>query len=163
MNDEQSLERRGFPITLRNARERAGFTQRELGARSGVNFSQISRYEQGLAYPRPGMMLKLAEALGVSAEYLKEGEHLVHVDLVNDDGLHMRFAFPGEDMEFVRYEAEKNGRTVEEQILLMINLGFQAIRNEAAHRPEVPPPKRPSKSKAPWMLTFQRNPEDSDD
>lgn len=63
----------GFADRLRKARERAGLTQRELGAEAEVNYSQVSRYEQGIAFPRPGVLLRLAKATGVSPEYLRGG------------------------------------------------------------------------------------------
>lgn len=130
MTSPQSPDPRRFPITLRNARERAGLTQRELGVRAGVNFSQISRYEQGVALPRPGMLLKLAEVLGVTPEFLRDGEDLVLADMVGPDGQKISFAFPAEDMEIVREEALKHGRTVEQQVAEMIQAGIRYLQGE---------------------------------
>lgn len=62
-----------FATRVRNARLRAGLSMRELGERAGVNYTQISRYESGAAAPRPGQMLRLADALGVSVEELSTG------------------------------------------------------------------------------------------
>ncbi len=59
---------------LRTVRERAALTQRELAAKSGVNYVQISRIEQGDVEPRPGTVRKLATALGVAPVELMEPE-----------------------------------------------------------------------------------------
>ncbi|WP_440568348.1 helix-turn-helix domain-containing protein [Stenotrophomonas sp. STK17_22] len=144
-----SIDERNFPITLRNARERAGLTQRELGERAGVNFSQISRYEQGIALPRPGMLLKLADALGVTPEFLRKGEDLVHVDMVDPDGGRIPIAFPASEMDRIRHAAKASGRTVEEEILSMVLNGIRALEGELELAPgQLPPTKPKSKRNA---------------
>jgi transcriptional regulator with XRE-family HTH domain len=61
----------GLPFSgarLREWRERAGLTQRELADKCGLSRSQISRWETGDAKPEPGslepLVRGLAEALG---------------------------------------------------------------------------------------------------
>lgn len=59
---------------LRSARERAALTQRELAARAGVNYVQISRIERGDVEPYPSTVRKLAAALNVAPSDLMESE-----------------------------------------------------------------------------------------
>jgi transcriptional regulator with XRE-family HTH domain len=52
---------------LRAARERAGLTQQELAVAvgAGAGFGTVSRWETGVAVPRPGFIAALARAVGV--------------------------------------------------------------------------------------------------
>jgi transcriptional regulator with XRE-family HTH domain len=60
-----------FAERLRQARQRAGWSQTELGKRSGVHHMAISRLERGDKKDVTGGTLrKLAIALGVSADWL---------------------------------------------------------------------------------------------
>ena len=60
-----------FAGRLRAARRRAGWTQTELGKRSGVHAMAISRLERGEKKDVTGATLrKLAVALHVSGDYL---------------------------------------------------------------------------------------------
>jgi len=61
---------------LRAIRERAALTQRELAAKAGVTYVQISRIERGKVEPYPSTIRKLAAALGVAPSDLMapEGE-----------------------------------------------------------------------------------------
>ena len=54
---------------LRLARERLGLNQTELGRKLGVTGSYISRIERDLVKIQP-MVVRLAETLGVSVDYL---------------------------------------------------------------------------------------------
>jgi transcriptional regulator with XRE-family HTH domain len=51
---------------LRTAREQAGWTQKEVAARSGIAHSAISRYESGKAGVTTATLETLADSLGVS-------------------------------------------------------------------------------------------------
>jgi transcriptional regulator with XRE-family HTH domain len=60
-----------FAERLRQARQRCGWSQTELGKRSGVHHMAISRLERGEKKDVTGGTLrKLALALGVSADWL---------------------------------------------------------------------------------------------
>jgi len=54
---------------LRLARHNAGLSLRELSKRVGVSAQAISKYERGLDIPSSGVLLRLAEVLGVKIEY----------------------------------------------------------------------------------------------
>ena len=50
-----------------------GWNQKELADRVGTNPTQISKYERGAYLPRPDVLPRLGEALGVSLDYLMTG------------------------------------------------------------------------------------------
>jgi transcriptional regulator with XRE-family HTH domain len=62
---------------IRRARQRKGWTQAELGLRSGLRESMICKYELGHHTPSPKHLSRIADALGVSVDYLlgRESEH----------------------------------------------------------------------------------------
>jgi len=62
-----------FAANLRRAREAAGVSQEKLADRCEVHRTEISLLERGGREPRLGTMVKLATALGTSAEALCEG------------------------------------------------------------------------------------------
>ncbi|CAE6837690.1 helix-turn-helix domain-containing protein [Xanthomonas arboricola] len=135
----------GFADRLRNARERAGLTQRELGSEAEVNYSQISRYEQGIAFPRPGVLLKLAQALGTSIEHLRDAERMEEVQVYfgdDDDPLSINVSMA--DMRLVKEGAKKNGRSFEEEFKALIRAGMSVLADESelVLGSEAPAPKR---------------------
>lgn len=63
-----------FNERVATARALNSMTQTELAKLAGVSQRQIAAYEAANAYPRPGVLHKLAEALGTTAEWLATGE-----------------------------------------------------------------------------------------
>ena len=59
-----------FQERLLLARRRAGVSQGELAKRTGMYASDISKMERGRMLPTAPRLRRLAEALGVSADYL---------------------------------------------------------------------------------------------
>lgn len=55
---------------LRHARRRAGLTQRELAARTGIPQETIARIETGRVDPRVGTLDRLLEGCGFGLEHL---------------------------------------------------------------------------------------------
>lgn len=62
-----------FAVNLRRARQAAGISQEELAERCEVHRTEISLLERGGREPRLGTMIKLATALGTTAEALCAG------------------------------------------------------------------------------------------
>jgi len=62
---------------IRKARQDRGWTQAELGLRAGLRESMICKYELGYHTPNPKHLSRIADALGVSVDYLlgRESEH----------------------------------------------------------------------------------------
>lgn len=86
-----------FGERLRSIRKQRNFSQGELGELAGLHYTNISRYERGTSQPNADALKRLAEALGVSGDYLMEG--------AVDDAARARF----EDMELLHQfqEVEK--------------------------------------------------------
>ncbi|TAM35013.1 MAG: XRE family transcriptional regulator [Rhodanobacter sp.] len=59
---------------LKEARQRIGLSQRELGIAAGLDHfvasTRINRYERGVHHPDPVTIQRMADALGVPAAYL---------------------------------------------------------------------------------------------
>lgn len=59
-----------FGNELKEARERAGISQEELGFRADVHRTYVSQLERGLKSPSLGVMLRVANALQIKAAAL---------------------------------------------------------------------------------------------
>lgn len=59
-----------FGVRLLRARRARRWPMRVLAAQVGVSYQTIGRYETGKQYPRLEVLVKLAEALGVTVEDL---------------------------------------------------------------------------------------------
>ena len=79
-----------FGQRLKALRKQKNLSQQEIGEMTGMHFTNISRYERGLAMPNSDTLKKLSEALEVSGDYLIHGEV--------EDGARARF----EDRELLR-------------------------------------------------------------
>ena len=73
-NKGQKIIANGFAERLRALRRQTNLSQSELSKIVGVHSIHISRYERGISKPNSGTLKKLAEALGVTADYLIEGK-----------------------------------------------------------------------------------------
>ncbi len=60
----------GIGYRIKEARERLGLTQTELGQKVGVTGSAITNYEKETSHPKEQVIYKLMETLGVDANYL---------------------------------------------------------------------------------------------
>lgn len=56
--------------TIKQLRVEAGFTQKELGKKSGISEATIRKYELGLRNPKIGNLKKIATALNTTPEDL---------------------------------------------------------------------------------------------
>lgn len=67
-------EERGIDGRLRAARERLGWSREELAVRAGLSWSAVAQVESGRRRNlRPRTVARLAEALGISCDYLISG------------------------------------------------------------------------------------------
>ncbi|MCH5209198.1 MAG: helix-turn-helix transcriptional regulator [Oscillospiraceae bacterium] len=87
-----------FGETLKELRQRAGLTQKQLAERLWVSKATVSYYEQSLRYPSPEILVKISGVFHVSTDYLlglKEKKQTLDVtDL------------PDEDIEFLKNAVE---------------------------------------------------------
>ena len=63
-----------FSEKVKHSREVRGLTQQQLADAIGTSQRTIASYEAGVSMPRATTLFKLAEALGVSTDYLKYDE-----------------------------------------------------------------------------------------
>ena len=69
---ESAIDR--FARNVAQARRQAGLTQEEVSARSGVHPTEVSRIEHGERDVRVSTVYRLAEALGITAGSLLDGD-----------------------------------------------------------------------------------------
>jgi len=101
--------------TVKRQREAAGLSLRVLAARSGISASMISDIERGTKSPTVTTVVRLAQALGVSAASLIDGgaEADTRIRVLRRDESaggdtpapwqSLGPAFPGSRIDFVRY------------------------------------------------------------
>ena len=59
-----------FGTTLKELRQNAGLTQKELADRLWLSKATVSYYEQSARYPSPEILVKIAEVFHVSTDHL---------------------------------------------------------------------------------------------
>ncbi|MFZ6024000.1 MAG: helix-turn-helix domain-containing protein [Bacteroidota bacterium] len=63
-----------FSIRLKQLRLEKGYSQKQIADKVGLHSIHYGRYERGDSLPAAETLTKLADALGVSVDYLLEGE-----------------------------------------------------------------------------------------
>jgi transcriptional regulator with XRE-family HTH domain len=71
--DAQKPAEDGFARRLRQLRKQRDLSQTELGKLVDLHYTHIGRYERGASRPSADAARRLADALGVSTDYLMEG------------------------------------------------------------------------------------------
>lgn len=59
-----------FGTTLKELRQRAGLTQKQLADKLWLSKATVSYYEQSLRYPSPEILIKLSKIFHVSTDFL---------------------------------------------------------------------------------------------
>lgn len=59
-----------FGTTLKELRQQAGLTQKQLADKLWLSKATVSYYEQSLRYPSPEILIKLSKIFHVSTDYL---------------------------------------------------------------------------------------------
>ncbi|WLE58367.1 helix-turn-helix domain-containing protein [Burkholderia plantarii] len=102
------------------ARAAKGWSQSQLAERAGVASTQIARWENGRATPRPETAFKLALLLDVSPRWLERGEGPINAHEYPDDAepgtREVIASLSGEEVRILRKYAEANGRSLGEEI-----------------------------------------------
>ncbi|MDI7226539.1 helix-turn-helix domain-containing protein [Leptospira santarosai] len=93
MNQKQkkSEPKDQFPERLRQLRVMKKMSQEELGQLTDLNYNHIGRYERGDSRPSADKLKALAEALGVTTDYLLSGneDNVARVNLEDQELLEM--------------------------------------------------------------------------
>ena len=96
--------RKAFGVRLKALRKQKRWSQKELAAKVDIRFQQLNKYESGLNLPPAEMLIKLADALGTTVDYLLTGNPVEEMPLGNAR-LFRRFqaveSFDTEDQEAV--------------------------------------------------------------
>jgi transcriptional regulator with XRE-family HTH domain len=65
----------GFAEHLRELRKHKNLSQTELGKLAELHYTHIGRFERGSSRPSGDTLKRLADALGVTSDYLLDGAH----------------------------------------------------------------------------------------
>jgi tetratricopeptide (TPR) repeat protein len=128
VDDPKAVGRR-----LREARQRAGLSQRDL-AFPGCTTAYISRIEAGVRIPSLQVLMRLADRLDVSAEFLATGRDAPVIDPIQTAELALRFDDPHTAREAFREIAEtaSDDRTRARAIAGLGHVAFEAGDHEQA-------------------------------
>lgn len=73
MNDEKTLQKNPIPERLKQARKKAGLSQKDLGVKAGMDegsaSSRMNHYEKGRHVPDIDMLRNIAKVLNVPLSY----------------------------------------------------------------------------------------------
>lgn len=113
-----------FPLLLREAREGAGYTMRQLGTAVNVDASQISRYEDGTAKPRADVFARLRLVLGSSLGSCQATQAEAGPKRFQDAWVKTALRSPPELHEQIHAAADKSGRTFNAELIHRLQLTF---------------------------------------
>lgn len=71
------MKESGYVLNIKQKREKLNYSQRQLAKILGVNFTTVSKWELGIAYPRFSTLLKLADVFKCSINDLIEKDMLL--------------------------------------------------------------------------------------
>lgn len=120
-----------FAETLARLRAEKGLTQRQLGSSTGVAWSMISKYESGQSTPRLKILMRLAEALGVSIDELQGHEpepDSVPIILESPDGHKMPISLDRKTFDQMQEAARASGKPLGEILSETISWGLKMIK-----------------------------------
>lgn len=75
--------RKTFGARLKGLRKQKNWPQKELAALVDIRFQQLNKYESGLNIPPAEMLIKLADVLNVTVDYLLTGSATEAASLAN--------------------------------------------------------------------------------
>ena len=76
---------------IKDARAQKNMTQSELADKLNISFTLISQYERGLRNPKEDTLKRIADALEVDVNWLRNGQTLEERDQVMKDHVTKRF------------------------------------------------------------------------
>ena len=79
-----------FGLKLKELRQNAGLTQKQLADRLWLSKATVSYYEQSLRYPSPEVLVKLAEIFHVTTDYIlgiEEKKQTIDVTDLSDEDI----------------------------------------------------------------------------
>lgn len=121
-----------FAEILAHLRAKKGLTQRQLGSSAGVAWSMISKYESGQSTPRLKVLMRLADALGVSVDELQgqaPESGTVTLVLEEPDGKEMPLTIDRSAFELLQKAAEETGKPLGDIVSDTLLWGLQMIKS----------------------------------
>lgn len=119
---------------IRMSRARLRFSQQEVADLAQIAPAQFYRYEAGRTRPRPAMADRLAEALGVSTQWLSTGDGPMERSPDDDTGLRDASGFHVISVDFTPSEAKElrrharaRGMTPEQLMKLLMYQQFEKV------------------------------------
>jgi len=79
----ETADRKAMGVRIKTLRKAKGLPQKALAAVLGIRFEQLNKYEGGFNNPPVDMLVKLADALGTSVDYLLTGNPVEDSRLAN--------------------------------------------------------------------------------
>lgn len=120
-----------FAETLAHLRAKKGLTQRQLGSSAGVAWSMISKYESGQSTPRLKILMRLADALGVSVDELQgQAPESGTVTLILEEpgGEDMPLTIDRSAFELLQKAAEETGKPLGDIVSDTLLWGLRMIK-----------------------------------
>lgn len=118
---------------IRELREKAGLTQRQVAEKMGIHWATISQWETGRFIPRESSAARLAEALGVKVQDILPDVSGAHVTQKNSEKVAAFLDFLREAMRCCRQasEEEQQANAQTQDILHQLELGDNDSRAAA--------------------------------
>ncbi len=79
----ETADRKAMGARIKTLRKAKGLPQKQLAATLGVRFQQLNKYEGGFNNPPVEMLIKLADALDTTVDYLLTGAQIDDSQLAN--------------------------------------------------------------------------------
>ena len=80
---QDATVRKEFGVRVKTLRKQKRWSQKELAAKLEIRFQQLNKYESGLNSPPAEMLVKLADALETSVDFLLTGNPVEESPLGN--------------------------------------------------------------------------------
>jgi len=80
---QDSVLRKAFGARLKQLRKQRHWTQKELAARVDIRFQLLNKYESGQHIPPAETLIRLAQALDTTVDYLLTGNPMEETPLAN--------------------------------------------------------------------------------
>lgn len=79
----ETADRKAMGARIKTLRKAKGLPQKALAAVLGIRFEQLNKYEGGFNTPPVEMLVKIADALGTSVDYILTGNPVEDSQLAN--------------------------------------------------------------------------------
>lgn len=130
--DSMSIQTDSFGYRLKQRRAETGVSQSDLADKADIGTAILSRYERGVASPKPITVHKLAEALSCSAEWLENG--VITVDTEQFETISL--PAPRDLLNRITEAAKKSGRDPVSEIIFRLEQSLdEATGKDYLERP----------------------------